>query len=57
MILAVEGVDGGLGLGVVLHLDEAEAAAPAGLAVAQDLGRPDAADIARTVLEKSSEVD
>src|SRR5262249_11850849 len=38
---AVEGVDGLLGLGVIIHFDEPEAARTAGLAVGDDLGAGD----------------
>src|SRR5262249_17987158 len=39
--LAVQGVDGRLRLGVVVHLDEAEAARAAGFAIGDDLGPSD----------------
>ena len=46
VLLAVEGGDGGLGLVVAAHLDEAEALAPAGVAVLDDFGALDGAVLA-----------
>jgi hypothetical protein len=42
-VLAVQGADRGLGLGLVRHLDEAEAAGAAGVAVRRDAGAGDGA--------------
>src|SRR5262249_28119132 len=51
VVVAVEVLDRGVGVGGVLHLAEPEAAAPPGLTVAQHLGRPDRAVLLEQLLK------
>lgn len=51
VILAVQRLDGVLRLVVVRHLDEAEASAPAGFPIAEDLGRGDRAELFKHFLK------
>jgi hypothetical protein len=51
VFLVVEAVDGGLGLGLGVHLDEPEPLAPAGVAVLDDLGALDGPELREELLE------
>jgi hypothetical protein len=51
MIVTVEAFDRRIGVGVVIHLDEPEASAPAGLPIAEHLRRSDLAILLEQLLE------
>jgi hypothetical protein len=51
VILIVEAVDRGLGLSLGVHLDEPETLAPAGVAVLNDLGALDGAELRKQLLK------
>src|SRR5262249_51462017 len=51
VLLVVQAVDGGLGLGVGVHLDEPEALAAPGVAILNHLGAVDGAELREQLLQ------